>query len=187
MLYTCGFSSWLAINPMKFQQLQWAAKMGDKTQPPTSIVVQTVCTKFFELPNADKARCRKARPSERGRELEAWCAVQGLLFSNLFNNLYGYIYFFSCFLSFCKLMGFSFLFSSVFKLIDWCFTFENLLEVVNFNSDNFLLTAGDLTDCCLFQFYQQIIISFLCLFVCVVLFLARRKICLGLLKKVSFN
>ena len=54
--------------------------------------------------------------------------------------------------SFCKLMGFSFQFFFVFKFIDGCFTFENLFEVVNFYSDNFLLTRCDLTDCFLFQF-----------------------------------
>ena len=139
------------------------------------------------MANADKARCRKARPSERGRELEAWCAVQGLLFSNLFIDLFGYIYLSSCVSFPLQTNGFFFSFFFLFKLIDWCFTFENLFEVVNFYSDNFLLTHCDLTDCFLFQFYQKIIIFLLCLFVCVVLFSARRKICLGLLKKVLFS
>ena len=43
------FSYWLANNPREFQQLRWAAAIGDKAQPATSILVQTLCKKFFEL------------------------------------------------------------------------------------------------------------------------------------------
>ena len=178
---------------MKFQQLRWAAGMGDKTQPPTSIVVKTVCTNFLEWPggHSDKARCRKSCPLDRGRELEARFPVQWFFLYSFYRFVWLSFISQVVFLSFCKLMGLCFHFFFLFKLIEWCFTFENLFEVVNFYSDNFLLTAGDLRDCCLFQFYQsykfyqfyQQIIFLICLFVCVVLFLAQRKICLGLLKK----
>ena len=113
-------------------------------------------------------------------------------FSTLFIDLYGcHLFLKLFFFPFANWWVFVFIFFFLFKLIEWCFTFENLFEVVNFYSDNFLLTAGDLRDCCLFQFYQsykfyqfyQQIIFLICLFVCVVLFLAQRKICLGLLKK----
>ena len=39
--------------------------------------------------------------------------------------------------SFCKLMSFFFHFLFLFKLIDSCFTFKNLLEVVNLYWDYF--------------------------------------------------
>ena len=54
--------------------------------------------------------------------------------------------------SFCKSMFFSFHVFFVFKLVDLLFTFPNQFKVVNFFSDNFALTADDLTDCCMFQF-----------------------------------
>ena len=44
MLHTCGVSYWLANHPREFQQLRWAAGMGDEAQPATSILVQTLCT-----------------------------------------------------------------------------------------------------------------------------------------------
>ena len=65
------------------------------------------------MAHSDKARCRKARPSDRGRELEAWCAVQGLLFSNLFIDFYGYIYFSSCFSFLLQIVGLSHLIFSL--------------------------------------------------------------------------
>ena len=82
----CGVSYWLAKNPREFRQLRLAAGMGDKATPATSILVQTVCTKFLELPGGalDKARSREARPSDGDRELEARCAVQGFVFSPFF-------------------------------------------------------------------------------------------------------
>ena len=75
------------------------------------------------------------------------------LFSTLFIDLYGCHLFLKLF--FFRFANWCFHFFFLFKLIEWCFTFENLFEVVNFYSDNFLLTAGDLRDCCLFQFYQS--------------------------------
>ena len=135
-----------------------------------------------QVANADKGRCRKARPSNRGCVLEARCAIQGLRFSNPFINLYGYIYFSSCFSFLLQIDGFLFSFFFVFKVVYW-FPFE----VVNFYSDNFFLTTADLTDWCLFQFYLQIIffrsLSHVCLFVCVVLLLGKRKYCLALLQR----
>ena len=48
-------------------------------------------------------------------------------------------------------MPFSFHSFLVLKLIDCIvFSFANLFEAVNFFGDNFFLTAGDLTGCCLF-------------------------------------
>ena len=68
-----------------------------------------------------------------------------LFFPNLFIDLYGYIYFSSCF------YGFLFSFFFALKLIDCIvFSFEYLFEAVNFFGDNFFLAAGDLTGCCLF-------------------------------------
>ena len=83
---TCGVSYWLAKNPREFRQLRLAAGMGDKPTPATSILVQTVCTKFLELPGGalDKARSREARPSDRDHGLEARCAVHGFLFLPFF-------------------------------------------------------------------------------------------------------
>ena len=60
--------------------------MSDKATPATSILVQTVCTKFLELPGGalDKARSREARSPDGARELEARCAVHGFLFLQIF-------------------------------------------------------------------------------------------------------
>ena len=60
--------------------------MSDKATPATSILVETVCTKFLELPGGalDKARSREARSSDGARELEARCAVHGFLFLQFF-------------------------------------------------------------------------------------------------------
>ena len=69
-----------------------------------------------QLANADKKRCRKACPSNRGRVLEVGCAVQGLRFSNPFINLYGYIYFSSCFSFLLQIDGFLFSFFFRFEI-----------------------------------------------------------------------
>ena len=63
---TCGVSYWLAKNPREFTQVRLAAGMGDKATPATSILVQTVCTKFLDLPGGalDKALSRETRPSD---------------------------------------------------------------------------------------------------------------------------
>ena len=101
------------------------------------------------MAHSDKPSSREARPSDRGCEFEAQCAVQAPLFflflSNLFIDLYGYISFSSSF--------YGFLFHSllVLKLIDCIvFSLANLFEAVNFFWHDFFLTAGDLTGCCLF-------------------------------------
>ena len=122
-----------------------------------------------------------------GCEFEAQCAVQALLFflffPNLFIDLYGYIYFSSCF------YGFLFSFFLLLKLIDCIvFSFANLFEAVNFFGDNFF-------PCC-WRPYRLLSIlilstdsfffsslSLLCLFASVVVLSAKRKICLGLLKR----
>ena len=151
MLHTCGVSYWLANHPREFQQLRWAAEMRDKTQPPTSIVVQLFVPSSLscQVAHSDKLRCRKVRPLDRGRELEARCAVQGV-FCNLLIDLYGYVYFSSCFSFLLQIDGFLFSFFFVFKLVNWLFTFPNLFKVINFFSDNFSRTTCDLTDWCIF-------------------------------------
>ena len=80
-----------------------------------------------QLANADKARCRKARPWDRVRELEARCAVQWFRFSNTFINLYGYIYFFSCF-SFLLQID-AFLFPFLFWSSNWLIDFLRFKSV----------------------------------------------------------
>ena len=62
----------------------------------------------WKVAHSDKEQCRKAHSSDRGRELDSRCAVQELFFSNLFINLYGYIYFSSCFSFMLQLLGFFF-------------------------------------------------------------------------------
>ena len=71
-----------------------------KTNLPRSVIqlygtIILVQTSFLscQLAHSDEARSRKAILSDRGLKFDTRCAVQGLLFSNLFNNLYGYIYF----------------------------------------------------------------------------------------------
>ena len=82
----CGVSYWLAKNPREFRQLRLAAGMGDKATTATSILAQTVCSKFLALPGGarDKARSREARLSDGDREFEARCAVHGFLFLPFF-------------------------------------------------------------------------------------------------------
>ena len=71
-----------------------------------------------QVAHSDKARCCKACPSDRGRKLEARCAVQGLFFL-IFSSICMVIFISPLFFpSFCKLMGFSFHFFLVFKLVD---------------------------------------------------------------------
>ena len=56
------------------------------------------------MAHSDKPSSREARLSDMGCEFEAQCAVLALLFflflPNLFIDLYGYIYFSSCFYGF---------------------------------------------------------------------------------------
>ena len=59
MLHTCGVSYWLANHPREFQQLRWAAGMGDEAQPATSILVQTLCTKVLRV-SRWRSRIRRA-------------------------------------------------------------------------------------------------------------------------------
>ena len=59
MLHTCGVSYWLANHPREFQQLRWAAGMGDEAQPATSILVQTLCTKVLRVARW-RSRIRRA-------------------------------------------------------------------------------------------------------------------------------
>ena len=59
MLHTCGVSYWLANHPREFQQLRWAAGMGDGAQPAASILVQTVCTKVLRVARW-RSRIRRA-------------------------------------------------------------------------------------------------------------------------------
>ena len=59
--------------------------------------------------------------------------------------------------------------------------------MANFFLNNVFVTAEDLTDCCLFQVYQQIkffcVLSLVGIFASVVVLFGKKKICLGLLKK----
>ena len=59
MLHTCGVSYWLANHLREFQQLRWAAGMGDGAQPAASILVQTVCTKVLRVARW-RSRIRRA-------------------------------------------------------------------------------------------------------------------------------
>ena len=129
MLYSCCFSYWLANKPSEFEQLRWAAGMGDKTQLPTSIVVQVL----WVARRRTRTRCAAAKPAyPTGAE----SSKLGLLFKGFFFLIFlsiCMVIFISTvvFPAFCKLMAFFFHFLFVFKLNDWLFTFANLFEVAN--------------------------------------------------------
>ena len=101
------------------------------------------------MAHSDKPSSREARPSDRGCEFEAQCAVQAPLFSSfclIFSSICMVI-----FLSPVLFMAFSFHSFLILKLIDCIvFSLANLFEAVNFFWHDFFLTAGDLTGCCLF-------------------------------------
>ena len=81
-----------------------AAGMGDKAQPVTSILVQTVCTNFFELPGG--AHSTGAASSRLGVLSKGFFFLTILsIWVVIFISPVG-------FPSFCKLMGFSFHFFS---------------------------------------------------------------------------
>ena len=106
---SCSSSAW---------PLGWATRCNRQQEYLYKLFVLSSLS--CQVAHWDKARCRKAPLSYRDRELEAQCAVQGLLFSTLFIDLYGFIYFSSCFSFFCKFMGFFFnFFSSSNCLIDF--------------------------------------------------------------------
>ena len=101
------------------------------------------------MAHSDKPSSREARPSDRGCEFEAQCAVKRLFFSSfclIFSSICMVI-----FLSPVLFMAFSFHSFLVLKLIDCIvFSLANLFEAVNFFWHDLFLTAGDLTGCCLF-------------------------------------
>ena len=123
MLHTCGVSYWLANHPREFQQLRWAAGMGDEAQPATSILVQTLCTKVLRVARW-RSRIRRAAAkvthptgaasSRLGVPLKGFFF---LIFVSICMVMFIPLVVFSFF---CELMAFSlqFFFCVVFKLID---------------------------------------------------------------------
>ena len=90
--------------------------MGDKTEPETCVVFQTIDTKLFKLPLTHVQRRvayvdgyrfgkRAIAHTSTGRELETPFLIQGIIFSDLFTDFHGYIF---CLISFVsELQSFS--------------------------------------------------------------------------------
>ena len=123
MLHTCGVSYWLANHPREFQQLRWAAGMGDEAQPATSILVQTLCTKVLRVSRwRSRIRRAAAKVTHPTGAASSRLGVPSkgfffLIFVSICRVMFIPLVVFSFF---CELMAFSlqFFFSVVFKLID---------------------------------------------------------------------
>ena len=94
---TCCVNYWPAKYPREFRQLRWAVGMGDKATPATSVLVQTVCAKFLELPGGLKRRAG-AKPAHPTGPASSRLGVpsKGFLFP-LFSNNFIDLYIFSFF------------------------------------------------------------------------------------------
>ena len=140
----------LVVSALGLLSTQWSsAKMGDKTQPPTSIVVQTVCTKFFEWPGGTlgEGAVPQSPPIGQGPRIGgSVCRPRASFFESFYQFVWLYLFLQLFFFLFANWWVSLFIFVLVFKVVDWLFTFANLFQVVNFSWDNFSLTTVDLTD-----------------------------------------
>ena len=146
----------------------------------------------WKVAHSDKGQCRKARPSDRGRELDSRCAVQELFFL-IFLSICMVIFispvvFPSC----CKLLGF--FFHCFISFSNWlidviplkiCLKWLISIRII------FPWPRATLQIAVYFNFVNRLFFfGLLCLvshYVSVVLLLAQRKFCPGLLKRVLLS
>ena len=136
--------------------------MGDKTEPETCVVFQTIHTKLFKLPLTHVQRRvayvdgywfgkRAIAHTSAGRELETRFLIQGIIFSDLFTVFHGYIF---CLISFVsELQSFSldwFLSLTIsFKVVSFSYQFFPVIDFSRIEQRTFLLWTH-------FSFFEEL-------------------------------